>query len=174
MSTPAPSVLGPHQSYEYYLWIKSKLLKIGIFLLVLPFFVTFLLPVFPSLTWFETYLIGRYVIGLGALCILITLVASRLLYKSTSFVVRDQILYISYGLVNQVTNTVPLRFIYDCDVYCGPVEQLLGVKTLQLRVMSGGGHSYIVLLCFLKDADLIRDYLLSYSAVRTSNIVTAM
>jgi membrane protein YdbS with pleckstrin-like domain len=168
------TIIGPDVTYEYYLWLVSPALWCGVLLLIVPFFLQDLFKAFPQIDYLDSYHPGLAAFVLGVLLLCAGFVISRVRYLSTLFVVKEEILYVKYGVITKVSNTVPLRFVYDCDVFSGPLEQTMGVKTLQVKVMAGNGGSYFVILRFIKEAEMVRDFLLQHSAVRNSNVVTAI
>lgn len=170
----ADLLIGPDASYEYYLWLVSPALWAGLGFLVLPFFLQDLFAAFPNIAHFDEYYPGKVSFLVGILLLIAGFAISRLLYLSTLFVIKDAILYVKYGIITKVANTVPLRFVYDCDISSGPLEQLLGVNAMQVKVMGGNRRSYMVILRFVKDAEGARDFILQHSAVRNSSVVTAI
>jgi membrane protein YdbS with pleckstrin-like domain len=155
--------LGPHSSYEYYLILRNPLLWIGLVLFVIPFIGLDLSQSFPFLRGMVDY---HYLIYLaGVLCVVGAIAVSHWQYKATTFVIEQGMLFVTWGLVRQVSLTVPLRFILDCDISCGPNDQLFGVKSLHLTVMGrvAGGASQLSLK-FIKHAEDWRLFLLANSA----------
>jgi len=101
----------------------------------------------------------------GGLCVATAIVVAHLQYKATSFIMEDGMLFVSWGLVQQVSLTIPVKFILDCDISCGPTDQLFGVKSLHLSVMGrlAAGSSQMTLK-FIRDAEDWRAFLLQNSA----------
>jgi membrane protein YdbS with pleckstrin-like domain len=155
--------LGPASAYEYYLIFRSPLLWIAGLLFFIPFVSLDLSRHFSALQGIVGYNALFYLTG--GLCVAAAIVVGHLQYKSTSFILEDGMLFISWGLVQQVSLTIPVRFILDCDISCGPTDQLFGVKSLHLSVMGkvAAGSSQMTLK-FIKDAEDWRAFLLQNSA----------
>lgn len=94
--------------------------------------------VIPSLSW------GMQTIGTvgGAVFALITLlgvVRAVLLYRSWTYVVRPDSLYLSRGVFTRVRTVVPYVRVQHVDTRQGPLERLLGLSTLVVYTAGSRG-----------------------------------
>lgn len=164
--------IGPHPSFELYLMTTSSYIWIGVGCLIWPFLIHWLASYnFLSFLTYVTLAIPAHI--LGVLLIIAGLILAHMEYVATSFVIRGSNLFISYGLITKTSNTIPLKYIFDCDTEEGPTEKAMKVKTLLIRVLDSGRRSFTLRLRFVSNADEVRDFILENSAAAQARVVTS-
>jgi membrane protein YdbS with pleckstrin-like domain len=167
-SQEGDQIIGPAPSYAAYLLISNNLIWLGGICAALPFAALH----FPQLQAVKPYstllFIAAFFLCMGGIT------WGKLAYKHTKYLVRDKTLYIYTGILNRTVNTIPLRFIFDCDLSSNLAEMAWGVQKIHLKVLEGTRNRVDVALQFIKDGEKVRDDLLSESATREANLITAI
>jgi hypothetical protein len=160
--------IGPAPAYSAFLLLTNNWIWLGAVIAGLPFAALY----FPQLSAFQPY--APVFFGVGFLFCMFGITWAKLLYRHTKYIVRDNVLFVYTGVFNRTVNTIPLRFIFDCDLTSNLAEMAWSVEKIHLKVLEGTRNRVDVTLHFISDAESKRDYLLSESATRQSTLITAV
>lgn len=172
VSSQEAQFIGPDWKFEMYLTFLSPFVWLGILSLVGPFILGFIDV--PLINRLEASVPSWGFVALGAGLILIGVISAHLLYINTSYIVKDKKLFISGGVVNKKVNTVPLRFVFDCDISASANEQIFGVQTLTLRATDEGRRNSTLKLRFITDGEACRDLILKDSAANDARVISSL
>jgi hypothetical protein len=164
-------LIGPAPAYSAFLLLTNNWIWLGVLIAGLPFIALYF-PQISQLQLLRTYAPAFFAVGF--LSCMFGVTWAKLLYQHTKYIVRDHVLYIHTGVFNRIVNTVPLRFIFDCDLTSNLAEMAWSVEKIHLKVLEGTRNRVDVVLHFIADGESKRDFLLSESATRQSTLITAV
>jgi len=161
-------IIGPAPAYAAYLLVTNNLIWLGGICAILPFAALHFSQLQPIKPYSALFFLAALLLCIGGIT------WGKLAYKHTKYLVRDKTLYIYTGILNRSVNTIPLRFIFDCDLTSNLAEMAWGVQKIHLKVLEGTRNRIDVPLQFIKDGEKVRDSLLSESATREASLITAI
>lgn len=160
--------IGPSPAYSAFLLLTNNWIWLGVLTAALPFAALY----FPQLQPAQPYAPAFFVAGF--LSCMFGVTWAKLLYRHTKYIVRDHVLYIYTGVFNRTVNTVPLRFVFDCDLTSNLAEMAWSVEKIHIKVLEGTRNRVNIVLNFITEGESKRDFLLSESATRQSALITAV
>lgn len=165
---PGDIFIGPAPAYSAFLLLTNNWIWLGILIASLPFAALYFTQLQPLKPYAPAFFAA------GFLFCMFGVTWAKLLYRHTKYIVRDHVLYIYTGVFNRIVNTVPLRFIFDCDLTSNLAEMAWSVEKIHLKVLEGTRNRVEVVLHFIADGESKRDFLLSESATQQSTLITAV
>lgn len=160
--------IGPAPAYSAFLLLTSNWIWLGVIVAGSPFAALH----FEQLKAMQSYAPLFFICGF--LSCMFGITWAKLLYRHTRYLVRDNVLYVYAGVFSRTVNTIPLRFIFDCDLSSNLAEMAWKVEKIHLKVLEGTRNRVDVALHFITDAESKRDFLLSESATKQSTLITAV
>lgn len=166
------SLLGPNWAYEVTLTFFSPFIWLGLVSLIGPVILGFFN--IPLITKIEETIPDWTFVAIGAALITIGVTYSHFLYINTTYILRGKKLFLSSGVFNKKVNTVPLRFVFDCDISASTMEQIFGVNTLTLRATDEGKKNQSLKLHSIKYGVAVRDAILKDSAANEARVISSL
>lgn len=103
------------------------------------------------------------VLSLPAVLFLLGTVYTHLLYRSWSFEVRDDHVYLERGVITKVTTMVPYVRIQNVDTQKGPLERIFGISRVVVFTAGSRGSDVSIKGLFPEDAAEIQEKLRDFA-----------
>lgn len=107
-----------------------------------------------SLTIFIIFAISIITISI------VSIIFINKIYKSITFLVRDEALTINKGILIKQSQTIPFNRVQNVDIYRGPLERRFKIATIFIQTAGWGGNILRGRIQGIENPELLRDIIL--------------